>query len=147
MDICVYSDESGVFDRHHNDYFVFGGLVAFSYSEADEATRRYQHAEKLIKTKEGLANDDEAKACFLSNGGKSKLFRSLNNFHRNSARKPASSDAGGIAAVFILKNWYHTHYAKHRLQQKLRLSDSLPYGMVPPVQEIRSQGWCCAVSA
>ncbi|WP_288559570.1 hypothetical protein, partial [uncultured Duodenibacillus sp.] len=25
--------------------------------------------------------------------------------HRNSARKPASSDAGGIAAVFILKNW------------------------------------------
>ena len=52
-------------------------------------------------------------------------------FHRNSARKPASSDAGGIAAVFILKNWYHTHYAKHRLQQKLRLSDSLPYGMVP----------------
>ena len=50
MDIYVYSDESGVFDRHHNDYFVFGGLVAFSYSEADEATRRYQHAEKLIKT-------------------------------------------------------------------------------------------------
>lgn len=82
MDIYVYSDESGVFDRHHNDYFVFGGLVAFSYSEADEATRRYQHAEKLIKTKEGLANDDEAKACFLSNGGKSKLFRSLNNFHK-----------------------------------------------------------------
>ena len=82
MDIYVYSDESGVFDRHHNDYFVFGGLVAFSYSEADEATRRYQHAEKLIKTKEGLANDDEAKACFLSNGGKSKLFRSLNNFYK-----------------------------------------------------------------
>lgn len=82
MDIYVYSDESGVFDRHHNDYFVFGGLVAFSYSEADEATRRYQHAEKLIKTKEGLANDDEAKACFLSNGGKSKLFRSLNKFHK-----------------------------------------------------------------
>lgn len=75
MDIYVYSDESGVFDRQHNEYFVFGGLVALSYSEADEATRRYQHAEKLIKAKEGLANDDEAKACCLSNSGKSKLFR------------------------------------------------------------------------
>ena len=31
--------------------------MALSYSEADEATRRYQHAEKLIKAKEGLAND------------------------------------------------------------------------------------------
>ena len=82
MDIYVYSDESGVFDRQHNEYFVFGGLVALSYSEADEATRRYQHAEKLIKAKEGLANDDEAKACCLSNSGKSKLFRSLNNFHK-----------------------------------------------------------------
>lgn len=82
MDIYVYSDESGVFDRQHNEYFVFSGLVALSYSEADEATRRYQHAEKLIKAKEGLANDDEAKACCLSNSGKSKLFRSLNNFHK-----------------------------------------------------------------
>lgn len=27
MDIFVYSDESGVFDVKHNDYFVFGGLI------------------------------------------------------------------------------------------------------------------------
>lgn len=82
MDIYVYSDESGVFDRQHNKYFVFGGLVAFSYSETDETIRRYQHAEKLIKTKEGLTPDDEAKACFLSNASKFKLFRSLNKIHK-----------------------------------------------------------------
>lgn len=82
MDIYVYSDESGVFDRQHNEYFVFGGLIAFSYSEVDEAIRRYQHAEDLVKIKEGLGPEVEAKACILSNGDKSKLFRSLNKFHK-----------------------------------------------------------------
>ena len=27
MNIYVYSDESGVFDKEHNDYVVFGGLI------------------------------------------------------------------------------------------------------------------------
>ena len=27
MNIFVYADESGVFDRIHNDVFVFGGLI------------------------------------------------------------------------------------------------------------------------
>ncbi len=27
MNIYVYSDESGVFDKEHNDCFVFGGLI------------------------------------------------------------------------------------------------------------------------
>lgn len=27
MNIYVYSDESGVFDKEHNEYFVFGGLI------------------------------------------------------------------------------------------------------------------------
>ena len=27
MNIYIYSDESGVFDKEHNDYFVFGGLI------------------------------------------------------------------------------------------------------------------------
>lgn len=27
MSIFVYADESGVFDREHNDVFVFGGLI------------------------------------------------------------------------------------------------------------------------
>lgn len=29
MDVYVYSDESGVFDSVHNDYFVFGGIIFF----------------------------------------------------------------------------------------------------------------------
>lgn len=35
MNIYVYSDESGVFDKAHNDYFVFGGLILLGTEERD----------------------------------------------------------------------------------------------------------------
>lgn len=30
MDMYIYSDESGVFDYLHNDYFGFYGVIVFS---------------------------------------------------------------------------------------------------------------------
>lgn len=36
MNIFVYADESGVFDRIHNDVFVFGGLIFLGNDERDE---------------------------------------------------------------------------------------------------------------
>ena len=27
MELHIYSDESGVFDKNHNDYFVFAGVI------------------------------------------------------------------------------------------------------------------------
>lgn len=27
MELFIYSDESGVFDSVHNDYYVYGGLI------------------------------------------------------------------------------------------------------------------------
>ena len=33
MNIFVYSDESGVFDNKHNDFFVFGGLIILGTEE------------------------------------------------------------------------------------------------------------------
>lgn len=35
MDVYVYSDESGVFDSVHNDYFVFGGIIFFDKKNKD----------------------------------------------------------------------------------------------------------------
>lgn len=29
MDLFIYSDESGVFDKAHNEIFVYGGLIFF----------------------------------------------------------------------------------------------------------------------
>ena len=45
MDIYIYSDESGVFDYLHNDYFVFAGAIFFSKQDKDDMERKYVHAE------------------------------------------------------------------------------------------------------
>ena len=82
MDIFIYSDESGVFDNIHNELFVFGGLMFFSYKEMDAAIQMYKTAELAVRKADALKPDQEAKASILSNTSKGKLFRSLNRFHK-----------------------------------------------------------------
>lgn len=82
MDLFVYSDESGVFDKKNNEYFVFGGLIFLSYKDTDCADRMYQHAENTVRKIDSLPKDQEAKACFLSPKSRGKLFRTLNNYHK-----------------------------------------------------------------
>ena len=82
MDIYIYSDESGVFDYLHNDYFVFGGILFFSKEEKDNMERKFIHAENCVRNKENIDKGVELKACNLSNKNKGKLFRSLNNCYK-----------------------------------------------------------------
>lgn len=79
MEIYVYSDESGVFDKAHNEVFVFGGLIFLSKRSADNCARKYLTAESAIRSgKYGI--DEELKASRLENKEKGKLYRSLNKF-------------------------------------------------------------------
>lgn len=76
MNIFVYSDESGTFDRKHNNTFVFGGLIFLSKDDKDINTRKFIKAEKDIS---GYYNPNtELKASILKNKDKGKLYRSLN---------------------------------------------------------------------
>lgn len=78
MDIFVYSDESGVFDYIHNDYFVFAGTIFLNKESKDNMERKYVHAENCIRFSNKIINTEELKACKLSNKNKGKLYRSLN---------------------------------------------------------------------
>ena len=80
MNLFVYSDESGVFDVVHNDFYVYAGLIFLSKEERDEATRKYVAAERTIAKR--YPPDFELKASNISNNDKGKLFRSLNKYHR-----------------------------------------------------------------
>lgn len=80
MNIFVYSDESGVFDYKHYDYYVFGGVILLSKDERDVASRKYIAAERAIK--KNYAQGTELKASIISNKDKGKLYRSLNNVHK-----------------------------------------------------------------
>lgn len=48
INIFVYSDESGVLDKVHNDFYVFGGLVFLSRETRDNYSRIYAAAENNI---------------------------------------------------------------------------------------------------
>lgn len=78
MNIYVYSDESGVFDKEHNDIFVFGGLIVLGTAEKEIWTRKYATAEKCIRRSKNVTKDYELKATAITNKEKGKLFRSLN---------------------------------------------------------------------
>lgn len=66
MEIYVYSDESGVFDKAHNDIFVFGGLIFLKKKDMENCARKYLAAESAIRTGKYGA-DDELKACRITN--------------------------------------------------------------------------------
>ena len=38
-DIFVFSDESGVFDYLHNEYYIFGGLILIGKDAKDDFIR------------------------------------------------------------------------------------------------------------
>lgn len=79
MNIFVYGDESGVFDKAHFDVFVFGGLIFLSKKDKDNQARRFLHAERCIAPQYGDSiGGGELKACRLSNKHKASLFRSTN---------------------------------------------------------------------
>lgn len=82
MNIFVYSDESGVLDKVHNNYFIFGGLIFLSKNDRDIWSRKYKKAEKTIRQIEKINKDKEVKATTISNKSKSKLYRSLNQVEK-----------------------------------------------------------------
>ena len=80
MDIYVYSDESGVFDRVHNRHFVYGGLILLGAEQKREAENKYRAAERSLRASGGYPHGQELKATALKNAEKGKLFRSMNHF-------------------------------------------------------------------
>ena len=82
MNIYVYSDESGVFDKEHNDYFVFGGLILLGTEGKENWSRKYSSVEKTLRANKGVAADYELKATQITNKEKGKLFRSLNGCYK-----------------------------------------------------------------
>ena len=80
MNLFIYSDESGVFDKEHNKHYVYGGLILVGKQEQENASRKYAAAEKAIAQSENLSG--EVKANTISPKDKNKLYRSLNAYHK-----------------------------------------------------------------
>ena len=82
MNIFIYSDESGVLDKQHHQFFVFGGVVFLSKEDRDLWTRKYVAAEHTIRQIESKNDHEEVKASNITNKSKAKLYRSLNKVEK-----------------------------------------------------------------
>ena len=80
MNIFIYSDESGVFDKIHNEYIDFGRQILLGKDSKEEWERLYRNAEIAITPK--YQQNQELKASVVSNKDKGKLFRSLNKCYK-----------------------------------------------------------------
>lgn len=82
MNICVYSDESGVLDKQHNRYYVFGGLIFLSSDNRDMCSRKFIAAERNVRLSEKIEPNTEVKACNLQPKSKNKLYGVLKSEER-----------------------------------------------------------------
>lgn len=78
MNIFVYSDESGVFDKINEKNFIFGGLLFLDKESKELHNRKYLNVERIMRNTNGYETQ-ELKATVLSNKDKGKIFRSLNH--------------------------------------------------------------------
>ena len=82
MNLFVYVDESGVFDKNNKEHYVFGGIVFIDKASKDDAQRKFFAAENRLRSKAYYSNCDELKSCKLITKHKDGLYRSLNIGYR-----------------------------------------------------------------
>lgn len=75
MKLYVYVDESGTFDKSHNELFVYGGIVVMGTEAKDNLERKYQSIENRIRSNLGVkASVGEMKASKLPMHHRKRLF-------------------------------------------------------------------------
>jgi len=82
MEIFVYSDESGTFDCHTGQYFVYGGIVYLSSEAMQDSARRYQAVENQIRQQNDVLQSSELKASILLYKEANRLFKVTNREYR-----------------------------------------------------------------
>lgn len=82
MNLYIYSDESGVFDKIHNNFYVYGGIICLNKEQKNSLERMYKKAESTLRQKNNINKDLEIKASNLNFHSRNKLFRSLNKFYK-----------------------------------------------------------------
>lgn len=82
MNIYVYSDESGVFDKNHEKYFVYAGLIFLDKKEKDIKSNKYKNLEKNIKLEKNIDDFIELKGNILDAKTKHRIFKYFKNEYK-----------------------------------------------------------------
>ena len=82
MNVYIYSDESGVFDRNHYRNYVFGGIVFFNKDSREDISRKYIGVEREIRAQNNISRSTEIKASILEVSDKRRLWGVLRNVYK-----------------------------------------------------------------
>lgn len=63
MDLFIYSDESGVFDKEHNELYVYGGLIFLGKEQKESKKDKQRYLDYVYKI--GLKNCDSSKVSLI----------------------------------------------------------------------------------
>lgn len=81
--ICIFSDESGVFNRKTNQYFVLGGLILdASKGEVGEVSRLYSKMESNLRKKEEYNDLKELKASSMAPQDRRAMYATLRPYRK-----------------------------------------------------------------
>lgn len=76
MKLYVYADESGTFDRAHNDLFVYGGVLVPGAKAKSDLERKYLSVERDLREHSTKLNaGEEIKANLLTLKERQRLYR------------------------------------------------------------------------
>ena len=103
MELYIYSDEPGVFDYVHNEYYTYGGLILPGRDLRDNVSRKYVGAEKNIS--KAYPKGSELKASFVSNKHKNKLYGAV---------KPCVKFGAVVTQSNVQKNIFDRKESKQR---------------------------------
>ena len=81
--VCVFSDESGVFDKDTDTFFVFGGLILDADSkEVSKLSSLYKSIETKLRKKAVYHSVTELKASNLELQDRRRIFSLMKRFHK-----------------------------------------------------------------
>lgn len=123
MELFVYSDESGVFDPVHNDFYVYGGYIFLGKDEKDDAVRMYTAKEKDIRN--NYDRGVELKANLLSRKDKHRLHKRMDGFIRFGAIISEKRIESHIHSNKKSKQRYLDYVYKLSLKHALKRMDAL----------------------
>ena len=131
MDIFVYSDEAGVLDKYHNQYYIFGGVIFLSTDQKDNCSRKYISAERKIRASEGLKKHEEVKASKIKPKSKNKLYQILRSEERFGAVifQQALSDENFFSDKKTKQRYLDWVY---KMSVKKKLEDLIRKGLINP---------------
>ena len=74
MNLYIYSDESGVFDQEHYDWYAFGGVVFLDGETLNQCHNEFLALEQLIRESRGIEESVELKSSVLKNSDRRRLY-------------------------------------------------------------------------